>query len=335
VAIQLTHQHHNLLSRHLPSPMSTFSPPKVSLDANSNAGIRTLPDLVDFNGKHNPQHTFCIQATRDQRFVSVSYRQLQHAIARCQARLKREDSGLHTPTTDADGHVTKCAPVAILTESHVGLVIYVLACMGMGVPVVLLSARLSSSAVRHLLQETGARLVIVSPTLQALVFEAISPSEGTNGAGENGDGTAAIGVAAEWETLLGEEDAAVHRQSVCVAHATHFASEEDRQVVILHSSGTSGLPKPIPCSHKYFLGYATCHTFASESEAQGLTISTLPLFHVSIQSLQLTMESGTNPSTGLWLRGGLSLVGCRKDCVHPSALNRPQRSISRYTPTTV
>ncbi|KAJ5512744.1 NRPS-like enzyme [Penicillium fimorum] len=259
--------------------MSAFILPKVSLEVNSNTGIRTLPDLVDFHGKHNPQHTFCIQATRDQGFVSVSYGKLQRAIVRCQARLKREDSGLHPPTSDADGHVTKCAPVAILTESQVGLVIYVLACMGMGVPVVLLSARLSSSAVRHLLEETGARLVIVSPTLQALASEAIPTPEETNEAEKHGGITATIGVTAEWEKLLEEVDHAVDLQPVYAAHATHFVSEQDRQVVILHSSGTSGLPKPIPCSHKYFLGYATCHVFASDSEAQGLTISTLPLFH--------------------------------------------------------
>ncbi|KAJ5598871.1 NRPS-like enzyme [Penicillium hordei] len=259
--------------------MSAFIPPKVGLDVNSNAGIRTLPDLVDFHGKHNLQHTFCIQATRDQSFVSVSYGKLQRAVVRCQARLKREDSGLHPPTADADGHVTKCAPVAILTESQVGLVIYVLACMGMGVPVVLLSARLSSSAVRHLLQETGARLVIASSTLQALASEAISTPEWTNEAERHGGVTATIGVAAEWEKLLEEVDHAVDRQPAYAAHATHFVSEQDRQVVILHSSGTSGLPKPIPCSHKYFLGYATCHAFASDSETHGLTISTLPLFH--------------------------------------------------------
>lgn len=271
--------------------MAAFIPPKVSLDVTANTGIRTLPDLVDFHGKHNPQHLFCIQTTRDHGFVSVSNEKLQRAIVRCQARLRGEDSGLHPPTVDADGHVTKCAPVAILMESHVGLAIYVLACMGMGVPVVLLSARLSSSAVRHLFQETGAKLAVVSPRLQALASEALSPSEGTNGVELNGDGTVAIRVAVEWETLLKEEDAADESQPVCAAHATHFVSEQDRQVIILHSSGTSGLPKPIPCSHKYFLGYATCHTFASDGEAHGLTISTLPLFHVRFQQALLSIES--------------------------------------------
>lgn len=296
--------------------MSIFIPPKISLDA-IDTSIRTLPDLVDFHAKHNPQHLFCIQTTRDHTFVSVSYENLQHAIVRCQARL-REECGLHAPTVDADGKLKKCAPVAVLMESHIGLVIYVLACMGMGVPVMLLSARLSSAAVRHLLQETGAELVVAALRLQGLASEAISPSEGGTGA--------TIRVADEWEALL--KDTADQGQAMCAAaHAGHFASEEDRQVVILHSSGTSGLPKPIPCSHRYFLGYATCHSFTSDAEARGLTISTLPLFHVSFDMWYCTLNLA-NHSTGLWLRGSLSLARGRKDSVHSASVNGSKWSIS-------
>ena len=45
----------------------------------------------------------------------------------------------------------------------------------------------------------------------------------------------------------------------------------------------TGLPKAIPLSHRYLLGYAACHLFpASEDESErGVNLSTLPLFHVS------------------------------------------------------
>jgi acyl-coenzyme A synthetase/AMP-(fatty) acid ligase len=61
----------------------------------------------------------------------------------------------------------------------------------------------------------------------------------------------------------------------------HYISDDDRNVFILHSSGTTGLPKSICCSHRYLLGYSTCHDFPVESEAQGMNITTLPLYHVS------------------------------------------------------
>ena len=261
--------------------MANFISPKVSLDPTTGSKIRTLPELVDFHGENNPHHLFCLQVEKDNRFVPVSYQRLQHAIARCQTWLEKQAVGLYPPIADTDGHVTKCAPVAILMESHVGLAIYVLACMGMGIPVVLLSARLSAPAVRHLIRETGAKLALVSPRLQPLACEAF-PAAGDGGkkANEEGNGVA-IRIIAGYEALL-EEDKAVEvdRPPTCTVYPKHFVSEEDRQVIILHSSGTSGLPKPIPCSHRYFLGYATCHSFSSDEEAHGLTISTPPFFHV-------------------------------------------------------
>lgn len=261
--------------------MVAFIPPKVSLDPTTGLGIRTLPGLVDFHGENNPQHLFCLQAKRDNHFVPVSYERLQHAIVRCQAWLEEQAIDLHPPLMDTDGHVKKCAPVAILMESDVGLAIYVLACVGKGIPVVLISARLSAPAVRHLIRETGAKLTLVSPRLQPLASEAFAAAEdGNKEADEEGNGVT-IRLVAGYEVLLEEGEAAdAGRPTTCTAHPNHFVSEEDCQVLILHSSGTSGLPKPIPCSHRYFLGYATCHSFSSNEEAHGLTISTPPFFHV-------------------------------------------------------
>lgn len=190
--------------------MAAFIPPKVSLDPTEGLGIRTLPALVDFHGENNPQHLFCLQVKRDNRFVPVSYERLQHAIVRCQVWLEEQAIGLHPPIVDTDGHVKKCAPIAILMESHVGLAIYVLACMGMGVPVVLLSARLSAPAVRHLIRETGAKLILISPRLQPLASEAFPAGEdGTKEADEERNGVT-IRLVVEYETLL--EEGGLHIQ---------------------------------------------------------------------------------------------------------------------------
>ena len=67
-------------------------------------------------------------------------------------------------------------------------------------------------------------------------------------------------------------------QSIC--QPGYDGGDGDRNVLILHSSGTTGLPKPIYTSHKYLLSFVTCHAFQSEDSAQGLNLSTLPLYHV-------------------------------------------------------
>ncbi|KAL8793052.1 MAG: hypothetical protein Q9195_004363 [Heterodermia aff. obscurata] len=258
-----------------------FKPPPISLDPNTQSGILTLPALVDFHAANNPHHLFCLQVQRDNVGLRVSYAILQHAIVGCQAWLRDQAIGLQSPVVDADGHVKKCAPVAILMESHVGLAIYVLAGMGLGIPIVLLSARLSASAVRHLIGQTGAKLILASPRLERLASEAL-PAAGDDDDqnADEEDARVRIRLVAEYESFIEQGEAAdAGRLATCTAHPKHFVSEGDRQVLILHSSGTSGLPKPIPCSHRYLLGYATCHSFSSNEEAYGLTISTLPIFH--------------------------------------------------------
>lgn len=197
-------------------------------------------------------------------------------------------------------------------ESHIGLAIYVLACMGMGVPVVLLSTRLSESAIRHLTQETGAKFILATPRLQSIAFEAISHANGHESA-QTPENEKNVILVEGYKVFLSTTGVESTSRRPRTARLGHFVSEEDRQVLILHSSGTSGLPKPIPCSHRYFLSYATCYRFSSEDEARALTISTLPLYHASPNGLCRFYISSANDS----LRGS---VLCQSAC--PLALAR-------------
>ena len=49
--------------------------------------------------------------------------------------------------------------------------------------------------------------------------------------------------------------------------------------LILHSSGTTGFPKPIAVSSMYPLRYAACHDFKAEDIIDWVNLSTLPLYH--------------------------------------------------------
>lgn len=84
-------------------------------------------------------------------------------------------------------------------------------------------------------------------------------------------------------------DSSIADESVFIPE--HYVSETDRDVFILHSSGTTGLPKSLKNAHGYLIGYSTCHDFSNIDEAQGLTITTLPLYHVSHVHLMLEKTS--------------------------------------------
>ncbi|KAI1495529.1 hypothetical protein F5X99DRAFT_124000 [Biscogniauxia marginata] len=58
-------------------------------------------------------------------------------------------------------------------------------------------------------------------------------------------------------------------------HHTKFR----QNALILHSSGTTGMPKPIPVSDRYPIVYAACHEFPEDMRLDWANMSTLPLYH--------------------------------------------------------
>ncbi|KAI4189794.1 MAG: hypothetical protein L6R41_001219 [Letrouitia leprolyta] len=221
-------------------------------------------------------------------FTEFRYKQLYGAIARCQKWFEENLREILNPLirNGEDGAVEKPSPVALFMESDVGMTVYVLSLLGLGVPVLLLSARLSPLSVGHLLKATGAKAVLASSRLrsvasEALVSEAVvtSADKSTNSFNINMYDPVAYDVffAASSEMKgLDIDD---------IARANHYVSETDKDVLILHSSGSTGLPKPIYCFRRYLSGFARCHKFASDEVAQGLALSTSPLFHVSTQEI--------------------------------------------------
>lgn len=329
-------------------PHLDLRPPISGSDQPSQRLIRSLPDLVDFHIEHNPHHAFCLQAEVSNAedvghtFVTVTYERLQQAILRCQGwilnQAQQAASGplIHPPSSRSNaanaGDVEeyhKCAPVGILMESDAALAIYVLALMGLGVPTMLLSTRLSPLAVRHLLRETGSRVLLASRRLKPLAKAALG-SQDDLGPELKVNLVQALG----YETLLNNSVALspdVGQPDGRTAHQNHYLAHEDRQVLILHSSGTSGLPKPIYCSHKHFLGFAACHDFSSIAQAQGLTISTSPFFHVSHNVIKKACASAY---LCCWIQGFgmvpicLSLGIGKTMCIPPASMIPTGVSIS-------
>lgn len=102
--------------------------------------IRTVPELVDFNASHNPTHPLGVQLLPENGempgpSITITHLQFRNAVSCCARRLREEIIGLSSPRISDVGEVTKSRPVALFLESNIGLLIHLLALMGMGVPV--------------------------------------------------------------------------------------------------------------------------------------------------------------------------------------------------------
>ena len=99
--------------------------------------VRSIPDLIEFNAKQNPKHTFCVQArglSSELSLQEITFSQLQHAIRRCCAWILESIDGTAAATVH-NGVVQKSSPVALLMESDVGLFVHVAAALSLNIPV--------------------------------------------------------------------------------------------------------------------------------------------------------------------------------------------------------
>ncbi|KAL7916733.1 acetyl-CoA synthetase-like protein [Trichoderma velutinum] len=221
--------------------------------------VHSLPELIDFNAVHNPDHNLCIQTRSTEPSINVTNAQFKVAIDQC-AQWISENVKL-PPVTPKNG-LTDKHPVALLMESDFGLLVHQFALVSMGIPPLVLSARLSPEAIFHLLKSTEASSLIISPRI----------AQATKGA-FGGVKLIEIHVGQPYNLFLNPpEDKLVKRQPT-------YPDNVDANILLLHSSGTTGLPKPIALTHRQLVFSVSHGDFDTEEEAQGIVISTLPLFH--------------------------------------------------------
>lgn len=262
--------------------------PRYQKELPQNGTIRSLPDLIEFNAIHNSSHLFCVQAEEDSheshptdcasewRLRSITFGALKGAVDACCVWLSK-----NIPQDSERTLSQKMAPVALYLESDVGLFIYVAALLKMNIPVcsfllkslihlyqqitqvMLLSIRLSPTGIEHLLRETGTRTVLVSNRTKRMIKSTLA------------DITKVVSAVPYSHFFVMASDPI----TLCPAEIKTHIEENDRNVLILHSSGTTGNPKPVYLAHRYLLGYAACHEFAAGEDVQWANFSTLPLFH--------------------------------------------------------
>jgi long-subunit acyl-CoA synthetase (AMP-forming)/nucleoside-diphosphate-sugar epimerase len=239
--------------------------------------VRTVPELVDFNAAHNADYVFCYQARKDDSsnpsLASITHSEFKDAVLSCQQWLKTTITNLQLPVLQENGVICRSTPVALFMESDIGLFVHIVALLGLGVPALLLSARLSPLAIENLIKTTHSSAILASPRLVRGCEAAVKP--GNSGSSP----TAVIYERQPYDVFLPQKNrSTASNLEASVCHAHYHADEKDRNAIILHSSGTTGLPKAIYQSQEYVLGYAANHCLSPE-EARGVNVSTLPLFH--------------------------------------------------------
>ncbi|KAI1737362.1 hypothetical protein F4680DRAFT_451172 [Xylaria scruposa] len=152
-----------------------------------------------------------------------------------------------------DPSLEKSPVVGILSQSGLHVVITIIALSRLGYTVFLISTRLASPALDRLIELTGCSTIITTPNFHATLAEVPKERQPT------------------LIPILSHSD--YYRRDAPVFVRLYDAEHESKKMaIILHSSGSTGLPKPIWLSHRSCIG-----AFAVNMNMRSLLTS--PLFH--------------------------------------------------------
>ncbi|KAI0859411.1 hypothetical protein F4860DRAFT_526018 [Xylaria cubensis] len=242
--------HHSCFRRPIFNPKGPVS---LAADNISESDISSLPDLIRFNARENPDHVFALQSeirdamspeNEDDRYgVQITFKQLDEMVRACESwiRIAVMSSNQYTKLGEQ-------APIAIYMESGVGLFLHLAALLSMNIPVGLADFRPPKFP-------------------KCTTFAEEDKFQGNFSFSTN-------------EPFFVETDhSQIHETEDPPNDKSRYQSNGQRTALILHSSGTTGLPKPIFLPHRYLLGYAACHQFAHDEETNWVNLSTLPMYH--------------------------------------------------------
>jgi acyl-coenzyme A synthetase/AMP-(fatty) acid ligase len=143
------------------------------------------------------------------------------------------------------------------------------------IQVLLMSARLTPVAIAQLLKQTSTSCVLINSQVTHAAGEALVLLQ----ADVDVPALPSFIDALNFEDLL-SHDASVSQTIVPPRYDAWL--REDLDAVIMHSSGTTGLPKPVYHSQAYPLIYAAAHRLPEQRDSFRFNVSTLPLYHVGV-----------------------------------------------------
>lgn len=144
--------------------------------------------------------------------------------------------------------------------------------------VLIVSARLTPVAILHLLKKTNPSALLVSGQVSHAVKETIEIYERDK---PEGFVYPQLVDSIGYESFLKPKGALA---AYPIPPKYPIFDPHDINAFIMHSSGTTGLPKPIAHNQTYPLIFAACHRFPEQKEPFRYQVSTLPLYHVRMSS---------------------------------------------------
>ncbi|KAA1469647.1 acetyl-CoA synthetase-like protein [Dentipellis sp. KUC8613] len=255
----------------MPGLVNSFVRPRLNAgyDQDDPEGVYSLPELIAFNAQRNPGHVFGLQLRAGENAppCKITFSELQTAVERASSWLVSSKA-----TTGRVSRDHKVPPVAILLGSDVGIFIYIAALLRIGTPVLLLSARLTPVAIAHLLKATSPSTILINAQVSRSVKDTVDILSSDPEVATTPNFINALG----YEEFLRADNPELETLSLPPVYRFHHA---DRDAIIMHSSGTTGLPKPIYHAQAYLLVYAGCHRIPESREPSHFNVSTLPLYH--------------------------------------------------------
>lgn len=221
---------------------------------------RTVDELIRLRASAYPAQTAVVFADSDTVSSEYTGKQLDayaHAAARAYSRLY----GL----CPRQSHEQSPTVVAVIGISNLEYLVTLLAIAKLGHATLLLSPRLPHGAYKHLLEKTQARILLVQPAFAEIAHQlelelsALSVGRFIS----HSDYTSAISQCDPGNS------------NTNMTGAIDLDKDCETPAWILHSSGSTGLPKPVAVTNKSAMA-----RYADNPQHFGLdSLTTLPLFH--------------------------------------------------------
>ncbi|PGH16162.1 hypothetical protein AJ79_01929 [Helicocarpus griseus UAMH5409] len=210
---------------------------------------RTISELISIRAKQKPNQPILGYPSQGIEYVEYTFAQLDRFTNAGASQLAR-DLPLRQSSTE------KQCVVAILGPSTLDYFVTILALSRLGFTVLFLSTRISEPAYVSLLDSTGCSQILIDSSFQKTVANVRKHVP-----------------ALQVGNILSKEQYAVHEDVLLeTAQGLDLSMENEVNSWIIHSSGSTGLPKPIFQTHR-----AALRNYESSMHMEGFI--TLPLYH--------------------------------------------------------
>ncbi|KAM0327071.1 hypothetical protein ACHAQA_006196 [Verticillium albo-atrum] len=234
------------------SPLQSLTATEIQTSiVEDDSTIRTVDDLVRRRARSNPDKVIVSYPSSGIEYVNYTMRQLDVFAYRA-AKVYQQSIPARQSSAE------KPLMVAVIGPSNFEYLITMLALTKLGHTTLFLSTRISQEAVENLITTTGAQVLVADPRYTSTAETAQQSIPG-------------LKILDIVNRSAFDFEIEVHADTRLDAHLDP-AIETDNRVYVIHSSGSTGLPKPIYQTHR-----SAVANYAWSMEMKAFI--TLPLYH--------------------------------------------------------